>query len=146
MKWSNHLANVEFYESKQQLLVTVISNIILMLILIASVRTDLWTSPHAQFSLLSAIFIFAAQRLNDWRNQIANFIILGFYLALCIMEVSAFGLPNGVSLQGSNPKGILFKIIVGSAPLMYIVARFFATLPILNIILKRRKFQENKLV
>ena len=146
MKWSNHLANVEFYESKQQLLVTVISNIILMLILIASVRTDLWTSPHAQFSLLSAIFIFAAQRLNDWRNQIANFIILGFYLSLCIMEVSAFGLPKGVLLQGSNPKGILFKIIVGSAPLMYIVARFFSALPILNIILKRRKFQENKLV
>lgn len=146
MKWSNHLANTEFKESKQQLLVTIIGNIILMIILIASVRADLWTSPHAQFSLLSAIFILAAQRLNDWRNQTANFIILGFYIALCIMEVSSFGLPKGVLLQSGDPKGILFKIIVGSAPLTYVFARFFAALPILNIILKRRKFQENKLV
>jgi hypothetical protein len=146
MKWNNHVANVTFKESKQRLIVSVIANIILILILISPAGVQFITCSHAHFALLSAIFIFVAQRTYNWKNQTSNWLIFGFYLLVIIVEVAILGLPEGVPINGQDPKGILLQIAISLAPLVYVFARFFTAFPILNVLLKRKMFWKNELV
>ena len=146
MKWNNHVANVVFKESKQRLMVSAVANIILIIILLTPPDVQFLTCSHAHFALLSAIFIFVAQRIYNWQNQKSNWLILVFYLLIIIIEVAILGLPQGVPINGQDTKGILLQIAVALAPLAYVFARFFTALPILNVLLKRKMFRENELV
>ena len=146
MNWNNHVANMLFKESKQRLLVSIIGNLILILILISPQDVHFMTSAHAHFALLSAIFLFIAQRVYHWTNQTSNWIIFGFYLFVILVEILFLGLPKGIPINGADPKGILLQIFTALAPLSYLIARFLTVLPILDVILKRRKFWDNELV
>jgi hypothetical protein len=91
------------------------------------------SSFHAQICGLTALLFFVIKQNYDWRNVSLNWLLVGLYLTLFIIEVIKAGIPD-MQLDNSFGKGILLNVFIGMAPEIYICLRLLFVIPLVKII------------
>jgi len=94
------------------------------------------SSFHAQMCGLTALLFLVIKQNYDWKNASLNWLLVGLYLTLFIIEVVQAGIPiSPLGFDSQFGEGDLLNLFVGIAPEVYIGLRLFFIIPLLNIIL-----------
>lgn len=110
-----------------------VGNALLFFVFCIGGLSIVWGSFHAQMCGLTALLFFVIKQNYDWRNVSLNWLLVGVYLTLFIVEVVKAGIPD-MQLDNSFGKGILLNVLLGMAPEIYICLRLLFVIPLVKII------------
>lgn len=112
-----------------------ISNFIFAILFCMAHGTPMFSVYRMLISLVCAILFISFYFLYDWQSTHVNLSLIFLYLMIFLFEFILFGVPVGVTIfeGGEISKGILFDLVMGILPFVYLGLKVCLIYPLIKI-------------
>lgn len=131
----NKIAEYKFKDSKQMTWAIGSGNLILALLLLSPDWTNIYSDPRTITCFMLAGFFIVVSIFHTWLSPEFNAYLAALYLSVFLFEMLQLGIPES-AIAFSNKgisKGLMFDLMVGLFPYIYIGLRLFLIIPLIYI-------------
>ena len=135
------LAKYRFEDDRRATLSVGIFNLIIAVFIVLGMFPKIQFDIRAVLCICTGITFLLLYKYYDWKSSITNWTIAILYLVLFILEFIHLGTPGNIIEFNYNriSKGVMFQMMIGILPYLYMIVKIGIILPLVNIIYSSQK-------